>query len=398
MSEKPLIAHVLYRLDTGGMERVAVTVINHTRSKYDHAVICLDGFSAFRGKIADPNVPCLALHKKPGKDWSCYFRLWKALRKLKPDLVHTYNFGALDVAPIARIAGARRTVHGERGRDASDPRGESRKYRRLRRWMAPFIDRYLAVSKDLHDWLIDKVGIDSSRVVWIPNGIDVDSFVVAPAKKETRPLLGSFAPHDTILIGTVGRLDPVKDQAGLLSAFNLLCESLPEVSERLRMVVVGEGPQRAVLEAQIADLGLAAQVCLLGNRDDVPALLSEFDIFVLSSIAEGMPGVVLEAMAAGLPVVATEVGGVGEVVAPGITGLLVPAGNPAALAGALANYVAHEDLRIQHGGAGRRRVEARFKVNDMVSAYAALYDELLDQRASAVRPRVMSGLAEREEH
>lgn len=398
MNEKPLIAHVLYRLDTGGMERVLVTVINHTRSKYRHAVICLDRFSAFRDKIVDPDVPCLALHKKSGKDWSCYFRLWKALRKLKPDLVHTYNFGALDVAPVARIAGARRIVHGERGRDAGDPRGESRKYRQLRRWMAPFIDRYLAVSRDLHDWLIEKVGIDPSRVVWIPNGIEVDRFAVAPAEKLVRPLLDSFAPPGTILIGTVGRLDPVKDQAGLLSAFNLLRESLPGVRERLRLVIVGEGPQRATLEAQIADLGLAAQVCLLGNRDDVPALLPEFDIFVLSSIAEGMPGVVLEAMAAGLPVVATEVGGVGEVVSPEITGLLVPAGNPAALAGALANYVTHEDLRARHGGAGRKLVEARFRVNGMVSAYAALYDELLGQRAPAGRPPVMSGLAEREEH
>jgi len=397
MNEKPLIAHVLYRLDTGGMERVLVTVINHTRSKYRHAVICLDGFSAFREKIADPNVPCLALQKKPGKDWSCYFRLWKALRKLKPDLVHTYNFGALDAAPVARIAGARRIVHGERGRDASDPRGESRKYRYLRRWMTPFIDRYLAVSRDLHDWLIENVGIDPARVVWIPNGIDVDSFVVAPAKKLTRPLLESFAPPGTILIGTVGRLDPVKDQAGLVSAFNLLCESLPDVRSRLRLVIVGEGPRRAMLEAQVADLGLATQVCLLGNRDDVPALLPEFDIFVLSSIAEGMPGVVLEAMAAGLPVVATEVGGVGEVVLPGVTGLLVPAGDPLALTRALANYVSDEALRVQYGDAGRKLVETRFRVNDMVSAYAALYDKLLGQRTAATRPCAMSGLAEHKE-
>ncbi|HJR14622.1 MAG TPA: TIGR03088 family PEP-CTERM/XrtA system glycosyltransferase [Rhodanobacteraceae bacterium] len=397
MNAKPLIAHVLYRLDTGGMERVLVTVINRTQSKYRHAVICLDGFSAFREKIADPNVPCLALHKKPGKDWSCYFRLWKALRKLKPDLMHTYNFGALDAAPVARIAGVRRVVHGERGRDASDPRGESRKYRYLRRWMTPFIDRYLAVSRDLHDWLIENVGIDSSRVVCIPNGIDVDSFLVAPAKKETRPLLGSFAPPGTILIGTVGRLDPVKDQAGLVSAFNRLCESLPDARGRLRLVIVGEGPRRAMLEAQIADLGLAAQVCLLGNRDDVPTLLPEFDIFVLSSIAEGMPGVVLEAMAAGLPVVATEVGGVGEVVSPGVTGLLVRAGDPLALTRALANYVSDEALRVQHGDAGRKLVETRFRVNDMVSAYAALYDKLLGQRASAIQPRAMSGLAEHKE-
>jgi glycosyltransferase involved in cell wall biosynthesis len=172
VNEKPLIVHVLYRLDTGGMERVLITVINHTQSRYRHSVICLDGFGALRQQIADPDVACLALNKKLGKDWSCYFRLWKALKRLKPDLVHTYNFGALDAALVAKLAGVRRVLHAERGRNADDPNGESRKYRNLRRWLAPFIDRFLAVSRDLRDWLTDKVGIDPSRVVYIPNGID----------------------------------------------------------------------------------------------------------------------------------------------------------------------------------------------------------------------------------
>ncbi|HUW54252.1 MAG TPA: TIGR03088 family PEP-CTERM/XrtA system glycosyltransferase [Rhodanobacter sp.] len=398
MNDKPLIVHVLYRLDTGGMERVLVTLINRTQSQYRHVVICLDGFSAFREKIEDPNVPCVALNKKPGKDWRCYFRLWKALRKFKPDLVHTYNYGALDAAPVAKIAGVRRVVHAERGRNANDPRGESRKYRYLRRWLAPFIDRYLAVSRDLRDWLTEKVGIDPSRVVYIPNGIDAADFAVAPTKKKVRPLLGSFAPPGTIVIGTVARLDPVKDQTGLVSAFNFLCESLPDMRGRLRLAIVGEGPQRSAVEAQIAHLGLLEQVCLLGNRDDVPAILVEFDIFAFSSIAEGMPGVLLEAMAAGLPVVATEVGGVGDVVASGITGLLVPAGNPLTLAKALATYVSDEALRVRHGRAGRKRVETGFSLDDMVSAYVALYDELIGRQHDAVQPRVMPSLTGHKEN
>lgn len=377
MSNKPLIAHVLYRLVTGGMERVLVTVINRTQSKYRHAVICLDRYTSYRERIADPDVACFALHKKPGKDWACYFRLWKVLRQLRPDIVHTYNFGSLDAAPVAKMAGVRSIVHAERGRSAQDPYGKSRKYRLLRRSLAPFVDRHLAVSRDLRDWLTEKVGIDSSRVVYIPNGIDAASFVVAPARKEARPLLGYFAPPGTILIGTVGRLDPVKDQAGLLLAFNLLCESLPEVRGRLRLAIAGEGSQRSALEAQMVELGLSEQVCLLGNREDVPGLLSEIDIFVLSSIAEGMPGVLLEAMAAGLPVVATEVGGVNEVVSNGVTGLLVPAGSPLALSRALGTYVSDEALRVRHGSAGRNAVENGFDLNHMVSAYVELYDGLL---------------------
>ena len=396
MNGRPLIAHVLFRLDTGGMERVLVTVMNRTQKQYRHAVICLEGFGALRDQIEDTNVPCLALNKRPGKDWRCHFRLWKALRKIKPDLVHSYNIGSLDTAPIARLAGVRRIVHAERGRDASDPRGENRKYRNLRRWMSPFIDRFLAVSRDLQDWLIRDVGIDSSKVVCIPNGIDIGNYVPNPGVDGVRSILGSFAPPGTIVVGSVGRLDPVKDQAGLIDAFNLLRQSVPGMRDRLRLVIIGEGAQRPVLESQIKRLGLGERVCLLGHRDDVPAILPEFNIFALSSIAEGMPGVLLEAMAAGLPVVATDVGGVGEVVSPSQTGLMVAAGDPMALTDALARYVSDEALRTRHGLAGRKRVETGFSLDGMVSAYTALYDELLHGRhARRVPSHAVSKLTER---
>lgn len=380
MSRKPLIAHVLFRLDTGGMENMLVKLINHTCHRYRHVVVCLQGYGDFRSRIESSDVQCLALDKKAGKDWRCYLRLWRTLRSLKPDILHTYNLGALDAAPVARLAGVRSVIHAERGRDAADPHGENRKYRILRRWLLPFIDRYLAVSQDLRDWLIETVRIPPSRVTCIPNGIDVSAFATAGGQrgKKERPLLGSFAPPGTVLVGTVGRLDAVKDHAGLITAFRDLCQALPEERERLRLVLVGEGSQRAALESQIARTGLSAQVRLLGNRSDIAALLAEFDVFALSSIAEGMPGVVLEAMAAGLPVVATDVGGVGEVVAAGETGTLVPASDPKALAKALEGYVLQEPLRTRHGGAGWERAVDRFSLQAMLSAYTSLYDGLLD--------------------
>ena len=380
MNGKPRIVHVLYRLDTGGMEQIIVALINRTSHRYRHAVICLEGFTAFREQIEDPGVTCVALHKKPGKDWGCYLRLWRALKNLKPDLVQTYNIGALDAAAIARLAGVRRIVHAERGRDAADPRGESRKYRFLRRGLSPWIDRYLAVSRDLENWLTERVGIAPSKVIHIPNGIDVTRFAPAPRQKAARPLLGAFAPPGTLLIGTVGRLDPVKDQLGLLSAFDRLGDLLPAERDRLRLAIIGEGRQRPELETQIKRLGLTGRVSLLGNRSDVAALLAEFDIFALSSMAEGMPVTLLEAMAAGLPVVATAVGGVGEVVLPGETGRLVAAGDPHAFAEALAGYVRDTVLRGRHGIAGRHRVESQFSLSAMLSAYTTLYDGLLNGR------------------
>jgi sugar transferase (PEP-CTERM/EpsH1 system associated) len=396
VSEKPLIAHVLYRLDTGGMERMLVTQINHTLPHYRHAIICLQGYGALRASLASDDVQCIALRKKSGKDWHCYARMWKVLRELKPAIVHTYNFGALDMAPVAKLAGVRRVVHAERGRDAADPRGESRKYRRMRRWLLPFIDRYVTVSADLQNWLIRDVHIPSARVTRVPNGIDVTPFEEARSASGRR-LLRTFAPAGSMLIGTVGRLDAVKDQIGLIEAFHRLRQQLPEWQERLRLVLVGEGPQREVLEAKIESVGLAGHVQLLGNRTDVAALLSEFDIFALSSIAEGMPGAVLEAMASGLPVVATRVGGVGEVVVDGATGTLVEPGDPAALAQALRGYVEDASRRHRHGHAGRERVEQHFSLPAMLAGYTSLYDEVLAGRDQASPSRSSLGFAERRE-
>lgn len=392
MNDKPLIVHVLYRLDTGGMERIVVSLINATRDRYRHAVIALNGFGALRGEIEHAVTACVSLDKKPGKDWACHGRLWRALRTLKPDLVQTYNVGTLDLAPVVKLAGVRRLVHAEHGRDAADPQGENLKYLRLRRWMAHFVDRYVAVAPDLQNWLTDRAGIRRAKVAYIANGIDAAAFDLPRGE---RRLLGDFAPAGTVLIGHVARLDKVKDQAGLISAFKLLREEAGQAD--CRLIIAGEGPQRDALERQIAELGLTESVRLLGNRSDVAELLAECDVFALSSIAEGMPVTLLEAMAARLPVVATDVGGVDLVVEAGVTGTLVPAGDPRAMAGALRAYVTDESLRRRHGDAGCARVAAKFSLNAMVASYVALYDELLGRHVSAASAHAMPGLTERKE-
>jgi sugar transferase (PEP-CTERM/EpsH1 system associated) len=382
MSDKPLIAHVLYRLDTGGMERIVVSLIKATHARYRHAVITLAGFGMLRDEIADVVVACVSLEKRPGTDWRCYLRLQRALRLLKPDLVQTYNLGTLDLAPVVKAARVRHLVHAEHGRDAADPDGSIRKYQRLRRWMAPFIDRYVAVSPDLRDWLTERVRLAPAKVTYIANGIDVAAFAASRPRSVARTLLDDFAPAGSVLIGNVARLDLVKDHASLLAAFKLLRAQAPRSD--CRLVIIGDGPQRDTLARQIAQLGLAASVRLLGNRSDVAALLGECDLFALSSIAEGMPVTVLEAMAAGLPVVATGVGSVATVVADDVTGTLVPVRDPRALADALAMYVDDAALRSRLGEAGRARVTTQFTLAAMVSSYTALYDGLLGARTPTV--------------
>lgn len=385
MSDQPLIAHVLYRLDTGGMEHIVVSLIKATRGRYRHAVITLAGFGALRSEIEDDVVACVALGKRPGKDFGCYLRLRRALRALRPDLVQTYNLGTLDLAPVVKMAGVRHLVHAEHGRDAADPAGDNPKYQRLRRWMAPCIDRYVAVSPDLRDWLVQTVHIKPAKVAFVANGIDVGTFAVA--RPAPRRLLADFAPPGSVLIGNVARLDAVKDHAGLLDAFRRLRERSHGAD--VRLVIIGDGPQRAELAARIAQHGLDDCVRLLGSRSDVAGLLAECDLFVLSSIAEGMPVTVLEAMAAGLPVVATDVGSVAAVVVDGETGALVPARDAGALAHALGRYVDDAALRECHGAAGRQRVAAQFGHAAMVAAYVGLYDGLLGlPRAAAAHTGV----------
>lgn len=398
MTAKPLILHVLYRLDVGGMDRFVVTLVNHTGDRYRHAVVSLTEFGPMRGDIADPEVSCVALHKQPGKDWGCYLRFWRALRDLEPDVVHSYNLGALDLAPVAKLAGVRHVVHAERGRDVADPQGRNLKYRRLRRWMSPFIARWLPVSRDLEAWLTAEVGIDPLKVSCIPNGIDVRKYAGRETAAEVRPLTGDFAPPGTLLVMNVGRLDAVKDQAGLIDAFDRLCNGDTPAAANPRLAIVGEGNERAALERRILQLGLGDRVRLLGNRNDVPALLAEADVFVLSSVGEGMPGVVLEAMASSLPVVATRVGGTGELVVDGETGTLVAPSDPDALAAAIDAYVRDPALRQRHGKAGRARAESRFSLDSMVSAYVALYDGLLAPRAHRPKSHPVAGITESREH
>jgi sugar transferase (PEP-CTERM/EpsH1 system associated) len=393
---KPLIVHVLYRLDTGGMERILVSLINATADRYRHAVITLCGFGPLRAEIEHTVSACLSLDKKPGNDWRCYLRLWRALRRLKPDLVQTYNIGTLDLAPMVKLAGVRRLVHAEHGRDAADPNGENPRYRRLRRWMAPFIDRYVVVSEDLRHWLVERAGVQPSKVTYIANGIDLAAFDARRVVSRQRRLLADFAPPGSVLLGNVARLDKVKDQGSLLAAFALLRDET--APSPCRLIIAGEGSQRGALQQQIDQLGLRETVRLLGDRNDVSALLAECDVFVLSSIAEGMPVTLMEAMASGLPVVATDVGGVSSVVDDGVTGTLVPARDPRALANALESYVADESLRRGHGAAGHARAVDHFSLNVMVASYVALYEALLGGKTDVTPSQAWSRRAGHEEH
>jgi sugar transferase (PEP-CTERM/EpsH1 system associated) len=385
-AQAPLVAHVILHLRMGGMENGLVNLINGTpRHRYRHAVLCLQDYSEFRERIRDPDVPVIAIGKQPGKDPKHYWSVLRELRRLRPAIVHTRNLPGLDIAALAALARVPVRVHGEHGWDVSDLHGTNRRFRRYRRLVRPFVTRYVSVSRDIAGYLGEAIHVPATRISQIYNGVDTRSF--RPRKPgEPAALPAGFAKTDSVVIGTVGRLQAVKDQRTLVRAVAQLHSESPVLAERLRLVLLGDGPERAPLEAEIARAGLTGACWLPGARDDVPAVMRSLDVFVLPSLNEGISNTILEAMACGLPVVATRVGGNPELVEEGASGMLFPVGDAPALAACLRLYVEDPDLRRAHGTRGRARAEQQFSLDSMVASYLAMYDQLLS-RGSAAAPR-----------
>jgi sugar transferase (PEP-CTERM/EpsH1 system associated) len=379
MSSPPLIVHLIYRLDFGGLETMLVERINRMPvERYRHAVVCLTHYTEFSKKITKPGVELYSLHKAPGMALGTHLKLWKLLRKLKPAIVHTYNLSAVEYGVTTLLAGVPVRINGSHGRDASDPDGKNRKHNFLRRMMIPFYDCCYANSGDLKAWNEAVVGVPASKSRLLHNGIDTQ--VYSPRTGEDHSNQYGRFPTGSFVIGTVGRVQEIKDHLGLVDAFIRLQAMLPEHKANLRLAIIGDGPLLPALKAKVEAARLADVVWLPGARTDVAAILRTFSLFVTSSIAEGTPGSVLEAMATALPVVGTRVGGVPEVVEENVTGLLVAPRDPQALAAAIANYVVNPGLAAQHGRAGLARVSQKYSIGAMLSEYLEMYDSLFKSK------------------
>lgn len=375
MSTPPLIAHVVHHFGIGGLENGVVNLINHLPPKrYRHVIICLTGYSDFHRRL-NHSVELIALHKRDGQDVGLYRRLFRTFRQLRPALVHTRNLSALEAQFVAALAGVRGRVHGEHGRDIYDLYGRSRKYNLLRRALRPWVQRYIAVSEDLAQWLRDTVHVAPQRVTQIYNGVDSQKF----APRTQRMALGpaGFADAHSFIIGSVGRMAEVKDYPSLTRAFIQLAQTEPDFGRRARLVILGEGVTRQACRTLLQDAGMAQLAWLPGDNEDIARVMPQFDVFALPSLGEGISNTILEAMACGLPVVATAVGGNGELVDAGITGTLVAPADPLLMAQALLKYFRDADLARAHGNAGRAKIEARFSMRAMVDAYSQVYDAVL---------------------
>ena len=351
--QPPLVVHIIFRLATGGLENGLVNLINRTpRDRYRHAIVCLKDSTDFRGRIQH-QIPIVALHKRGGQDLASHMRLWRTLHELRPDIVHTRNLPTLEYAIVAALAGVPGRVHGEHGRDVYDIDGSSRKYNILRRAIKPLIHRYITVSRDLATWLSRTVGVADGHISQIYNGVDDQRF---QPRKGSCVSLGpeGFLPPEAFVIGTVGRMETVKNQPLLVNAFLRLLDLLPNARERARLVMIGNGALREESQRLLRAAQAEPLAWLPGERGDIPEIMRALDVFVLPSLAEGVSNTILEAMASGLPVVATRVGGNPELIEDGETGQLVPSSDPDTMAKALESYMLNPKQAIQHGQAGRK--------------------------------------------
>lgn len=366
--------HVIATLDRAGAEGQLVRLcLRLDRSAFAPSVCCLTRGGGYEAELRQAGIPVFVLGKRGRWDVFVLFRLVKMMRRERPDIVQTWLFTSnLWGRVAAKLARVPVVIASERAVD----RWKTRAHALIDRMLARMSDAVVANAEAVGNFCVNRVGIPPVKISVIRNGLNIEAFDQAASRFPTDP-----APlrGEGLIVGIVARLEPQKDIPTLLGAieiaFTIGGESI--ISE---LWIIGDGPDRAKLEAMASSSPtLKNRVRFLGRRDDVPALLKMMDIFVLSSLWEGMPNAVIEAMAAGLPVIATAVDGTTELVDDGSTGLLVSPGSPRPLAVAINNLARDEELRRRMGAAGRERVERVFGEERMVDEFASLYRELANE-------------------
>jgi sugar transferase (PEP-CTERM/EpsH1 system associated) len=370
-----LLVHLVEALDGAHMEMGLLNLLRHLPAeRYRHAIVCMHDHSEVEAGLREQGVDIVRL-RQGGHGFLHYVRLYRVLRSLQPDLIHTRNRSGLPALLVAALAGVRLRVHAEHGRDLARRGQVSFRGRALRRLLRPLIDHFIAVSSELEQWLIEAVGAEPARVTQIANGVDSVQFHprLGPAAAVGPP---GFMHDGVFVIGSVGRMDAGASHATLVDAFLRLIASPHPAHQRLRLMIVGDGPARAECQAILTRAGAGARAWLPGARADIPQLLRAMDLFVLPSLTEDRSNTILEAMASGLPVVATAVGCNTELVHAGFTGILVPPMSAELMAAAVSDYCRIPEMAARHGARARSQVIARHSMPAMARDYLAIYDAL----------------------
>jgi len=370
----PTVCQVLHSLGVGGAEVLAVRLAERLNGSTRFVFVCLDELGTLGESLRGRGFPVHVLQRRPGLDWSCVRRFREVLKFERVDLIHAHQHTPFSYSALSRLGRATPPIlFTEHGRHHPDHPGLKR--RLANRLLLRPRDRIVAVGEAVRSALIHNEGLPADRVSVAYNGIPIDRFdrtfstaERADARREMR------VEADDLVLIQVARLDYLKDHPTALRTLRRLAGRFPGA----RLVLVGEGPEAPAIRTLIAELGLEGRVRMLGLREDVPRLLAAADIALLTSVSEGIPLTLIEAMAAGLPVVSTHVGGVAEVVVDRQTGLLAPSADDDALAEAVASLADDPESRRRMGARGRERARRLFSDQRMHDEYHKFYEVMID--------------------
>jgi sugar transferase (PEP-CTERM/EpsH1 system associated) len=380
MKNSPVrILHVMDSLGNGGLENGVLNLIKHMDAgQFEHFICTVRAQGVNAERLNNERVRLVHLGKRMGSHFQ-FLGLRRAIRESRPDIVHSRNWGAIEAVIAARLAGSCAVIHSEHGFEAGAAASEPWRRVAFRRLAFELADGVLCVSRQLRDFHARSTAFPARRIKVIHNGVDSRRFCPDPAAR-ARVRRELEIGENEFCIGCVGNLVPVKDHRTLLQAL----EELGEAAKGWHMLVAGEGPERPKLEAAACELSQRwTRISFLGTSLNVPELLNSFDVYVLPSLNEGISNSLLEAMATGLPVIASDAGGNPEVVEDGISGLIFPAGDVTRLAEQLLRLQARDPFRVELGSAARRRVREEFSIDSMVQNYERLYRSLSPAALSA---------------
>lgn len=370
-------ARVLYLAHTfavGGAEEMVLNLVRHLPDEYQRAVVCIDQPGPIGAEIEKTGTPVRALGLQPGlKRPFDVMRLQHALHEFEPTIVHTF---LLTASLYGRFAAMLARVPIVIGSEVNIYQHKQWPHRVAERWLMRHTDAVVASARSVRDFYLDQIGADPDKVVVIYNAVDWSQLQTSRSRTELRAELG--VPVDVPVAGIIARLTEQK-------AHRVLFEALirrPELGS-LHVIAVGDGHLRDDLQSRAERLGLASRIHFAGARRDLGNILNAVDMFVMPSLWEGLPLSLVLAMGAGLPVIASRVAGIPEVVDEGVSGLLVEPGKAAPLADAMARVVIDDSLRESLGRRARALVRPRFGVDGYIASTKALYERLLAAKQAA---------------